>query len=157
LAKRHAPLSLDALYEAGRSAFEHGEFLEAEKRAETGYELSRDTSPEWAWRFRVLKAEALVWRGMGKDAVPLLSEEPPAGISSETAIRRKLALGLADSHLQRFVEADQLFQDAYALSSFREPALLGEVFLAQGVSAMIRSNYTEANNSYFKALRLARQ
>jgi CHAT domain-containing protein len=105
----------------------------------------------------VLRAEVLAWKGLSSDALSLISEEPPHGISNETLIRRKVVLGIADSYLQGFDEADRLLLDAQALSSAAEPTLLGDVFLAQGVSAVIRSNYADAKSSYYKALQLARQ
>ncbi len=105
----------------------------------------------------MLRAESLAWRGLSKDAVSLIGEEPPSGISSETLIRRKIVLGIADSYLQQFDEADRLLAEAQAQSSSAEPTLLGDVFLAQGVSAVIRSRYSEASNYYYKALQLARQ
>jgi CHAT domain-containing protein/Tfp pilus assembly protein PilF len=147
----------EALYREGRLAIERGELEAAEKDATAGYQLSRHLSTEWAWRFRVLRAEILVWRGMSKDALPLISESPPDNISNETAIRRGVVLGLADSYLQRFEDADRILQSAQALSSAREQTLLGDVFLAQGVSAGVRSNYAAAKSSFQQALGLARQ
>jgi CHAT domain-containing protein len=154
---RHERVSLNALYQAGRSAFERGELAEAEKSAIIGYQLSRYTSTEWAWRFLVLRAEVLAWRGKSNDALSLINEEPPKGVSNETLIRRKVVLGIADSYLQRFTEGDRLLQEAQALSAAHEPTLLGDVFLAQGVAAVVRSNYRSARQSLQQALQVGRQ
>ncbi|HWR15365.1 MAG TPA: CHAT domain-containing protein [Terriglobales bacterium] len=156
LARQQKKVSADSLYQQGRSALERGELTVAEELANQGYKQYGSKSVEWSWRFRVLSAEALVWRGISKDALPLINEEPPASLSFETLTRRKLVLGLAECFLQHFEEADRLLAEAAVLASEHQPVLMGDVFLAQGVTAVVRSNYPLAEQSFQKALSIGR-
>lgn len=94
---------------------------------------------------------------MSKDAFALISQEPTSGLTNETVIRRKIVLTLAACFLQRFEESDRLLLEAKSASSNQEPALVGDVYLAQGVTAVVRSNYSLAETSFLQALQIARQ
>lgn len=134
-----------------------GQYAQAEQDAVDGLRMYGDSSPEWSWRFRVLRAEVLVWRGMSKDAVPLISQEPPQNLSYQVQIRREVVLGTAYCFLQQFEDSDRLLSTAMALASQHAPELSGDVYLAQGVSAVVRSNYTTAREGFEHALQAARQ
>lgn len=155
--RRPAHVTAQGLYQQGRLALERGEFSSAEQDAAEGYRLFGPESVEWEWRFRVLRAEALVWRGMSNQAFPLIAAEPPQGLSYETIIRRQVVLGLAACFLQQFSKSDELLGKAQILALQHQPGLLGDVFLAKGVAAVVRSNYPVAKSSFVQALQLARQ
>src|SRR6266852_3568493 len=72
------PPSPQTVYEAARLKFQHGELIEAQADAEHAYDRYAQQSPEWASRFRVLRAEILLWRGMSNAALSLTSAELPA-------------------------------------------------------------------------------
>src|SRR5436309_5915501 len=58
------------LYSSGRRLHELGDkdsLAAAETKADHGLHESATRAPDWNWKFRVLKAEVLVWRGRAKD------------------------------------------------------------------------------------------
>ncbi len=51
--------------------FQHGDIAAATDEAEKGYREFHLMSPEWAWKFRLLQANGLVWRGMNNRVLSL--------------------------------------------------------------------------------------
>src|SRR5215469_10901042 len=56
-------------YEHARTTFVHGNLAASQQEAERGYQRFRGCSPQWAWKFRTLEAEAMLWRGLYSDAL----------------------------------------------------------------------------------------
>src|SRR5262249_51326396 len=130
---RYSKRAPGAEYEVTLSRLQHGDLLVAQQEAEKAYRVYEKGSPDWAWRFRVLQAETLVWQGLSKKALELLAEElPPSLYNDEAAVRRKIIQGLAHSFLQDFPQANRCLAEAETLALIVEPKLLGEVALSQG-------------------------
>jgi len=56
----------DDLYSSGRTLLERGDkdsLVAAQNKAEQGFRESAARDPVWNWKFRILKAEVLLWRG----------------------------------------------------------------------------------------------
>lgn len=126
--------------------------------AERGFRRYERTNEDWAWRFRVLKAQILLWRGLSKEALALLAAEPPSRMSEdELVVERNLTQGLAHSFLQRFDSAQEHLSRAQQLATIKHPKLLPEVILGKGTVAVLRSDYPTAESCFRAALKLARQ
>ncbi len=129
----------------------------AAQESEAAFVALSEGSPEWAWRFRVLEAEILVWRGLSTDALPLLRAQlPPDLANSDVGVRREIILGLAQCSLQEFDEAEQHFGEAERLAGLHQPELMGEVLLGRGNLLFARGDLRSAENAYLQALRFAR-
>ena len=143
-------------YQEAQSQFEHGELLGAFQKSDTAYRELSQSNPEWSWRFRVLAAEILVWRGLSKDALQLLQPQLPADLVSEdVAVRREIVLGLAESSLQRQDEAAAHINQAEQLATSHQRDLLGEVYLSRGNLALARNDYAAAESAFRRALQFA--
>src|SRR5258708_28054774 len=72
-------------------ALQHGDLIRAQQYAERNYQRFRSSSPEWAWKFRILEAESLLLRGMSQEALDLLSglSAPP---TDRTSVIQKLTV-----------------------------------------------------------------
>ena len=117
---RNHQSSLQSAYDDARLKFERGDLTEAQAEADN-YLGDPQLRPEWAWKFRVLKAEILIWRGMAPEALGLLKPEPPDSTSiNDTAIRRKLWLSAA---LPLSVDAKQSLDEAEQLALKQQPEL----------------------------------
>jgi CHAT domain-containing protein len=156
--QRHPKLSQqEASYREAEAKFQQGDLIAASQESDAAYKQLSERSPEWAWRFRVLEAEVLVWRGLSADAVQLIQTQyaPELG-TSDIAVRREIILGLAECSLQKFDEAEQHFGEAERLSRLFQPDLMGELLLARGNLFFARGDLTAAENAYLQSLRFAR-
>src|SRR5215472_10416235 len=58
-------------FERAMQTFRRGDMTAAAEQAEEGYTRFHNVSSEWAWKFRALQANALIWRGMYDQALSL--------------------------------------------------------------------------------------
>jgi CHAT domain-containing protein/tetratricopeptide (TPR) repeat protein len=113
---------------------------------------------EWHWRFTILKAEVLLYKGLTKDALDLLRPELPISLAtSDLAVRRKLLQGGAEGFLFHFSDAEQRFAEAEALATKYHPELLGELALRRGTLCFLRDDGAGAESAFHTALQIARQ
>jgi CHAT domain-containing protein/Tfp pilus assembly protein PilF len=155
---RHQPGSPDRAYQIALLEFERGNLPTAFAEADGGYRQYSSSDEEWAWRFRVLDAEILVWRGLSKDALALLDAPLPLTLShGDIAIRKPMVEGLADCFLQRFDDAERKLSTAEQLAESNQPDLLGEVAISRGTLSLLLGNYRDAESAFHRSLQIARQ
>ena len=152
--KAHSP---SVLYEQAREQFERGNLVSASEQAHSASkEFSADT--EWAWRFRILEAEALLWRGLAEQTTVLLHDPLPTSLAQgELAVRYHLALGVANFYLQNFDVSDHELSAADDLAKTRHPELLGQVAQSQGTVATFRNDHKRGDLLFHRALDIAEQ
>ncbi len=148
----------EATYLDAESKFQQGDLIAAAQESDAAYKELSEHSPEWAWRFRVLEAEILVWRGLSADALTLLQAQLAPDLStSAIGVRREIVLGLAECSLQNFDKAEQHFAKAERVSRLYQPDLMGEILLGRGNLFLARGDLPSAENAYLQSLRLARE
>ena len=153
---RSAPPPETAYHEILQKS-QHGEIAHALQEANAEDRRYSTKDPEWAWRFRVLEAQLLVVQGKPRDALDLLSDEPPPSLAgTDVAVRRKMVLGLAHDFSQEFTQAEKDLADAQQLAGSRYPDLLAEILLSRGTVETDEAKYTEADATFHEALALAR-
>ncbi len=115
-------------------------------------------SAEWTWRFRVLQAEILVWRGSPQDSLTLLNEQLPSALQdSEVAVRRKIVLGMALDKLQRQSDSQENLLAAQFSAETSYPRLLAEAEQALGNLQAHQGKFPEARIHFQRAHSLAQQ
>jgi CHAT domain-containing protein len=145
-----------AAFEHARQTLRKGDTVAAALEAEKGYNDFHAVSPEWAWKFTILKARVLHVRGMDKEGLKLLlteSARPPTG---ELAVQKLRWEGLAYASLHGFTEADRTFQEAEHLCTVNEYPVCADVVGAQGVLEMDRGRYAQAQPFFERVLVSAR-
>jgi CHAT domain-containing protein len=150
--QRNPQLALD---QATRT-FERGTLARAQKEAEKGYEDFHRISPDWAWRFRILEANILFWRGMNDRVQPLLSSEPTPPSSTELKLQKLRLEGLAYTSSHAFKEAEQKLQEAMSLCALADLPPCAEVVSAQGGLNMARGRFAEAQRHFERVLASSR-
>src|SRR5580704_10066361 len=71
--RRESPqAAFDHTYEA----FLRGDLKKSQEEAGRECQRLRNANPEWAWKFRVLQAKSLLWRGMYEQVFALLDPPP---------------------------------------------------------------------------------
>jgi CHAT domain-containing protein len=146
----------EVTYQDARQKFQQGDLTGSFQEADEALRAIPDHNSEWAWRFRVLQAEILVWRGLSRDALQLLNPSlPPAFAKQDIGVRRDMVQGLADCFLQRFDEASRHIDASEEAAKSYQPDLLGEVVLTRGNLALFRNDYPAAEAAYRQALEFA--
>jgi len=145
-----------AAYEQARETFVHGDLATSQHQAERGYQRFRNSSPEWAWRFRVLEGQSLLWSGSYREVLALF-ESPAADSAPEdlhVSILALQAVALARQH--DLGTAEEKLQEADRLCAARSLEGCGEAFQARGLFALGQNQYTEARQDFLRSLAFAR-
>ena len=61
--------SPEVAYDHAYKTFLHGELKQSQEEAHRECLRFRDSSPEWAWKFRILEGESLLRRGLSQEAL----------------------------------------------------------------------------------------
>ena len=156
--QRQVQPSAETAYKNARRALQLGELDLATKSSDEAALKYSSQSTEWACQFRVLKAQVLVSRGLSRDALALLNEEPPSSIQGkEPAVRWQMVRGLAQAFSGQMDAAETSLNLAAQAANASQPKLLGEIALATGILHVMRGEYVDARGEFGKALRISRQ
>jgi CHAT domain-containing protein len=145
-----------AAFDQAYLTFLHGNLKQAEVEAATDRQRFQRSSPEWAWRFRTLEAEALLWRGMYPQVLTLLRSEPILPTDRKTIIRILSLEGASNARLHRFSDAESQLGSAERLCSESPDGVCGIVIVARGVLANQRALPAQAQEYFKESLRFAR-
>jgi CHAT domain-containing protein len=137
--------SLEANYRTAGRLLATGDFQRALPIADSGLRRC-GSSEEWCWKFRLLKADALVTSGDQKSALKLL-EGSAAPASSDLQARRRMHQGWAYFYLSEYPRSEKYLNEAHALAAASgSPALIAEVEQRQG-ALLVQMGRIEAAES----------
>ncbi len=145
-----------AAYDRARRAYQRGDMPAAGEAAENGYKEFHNRSVDWAWRFLILKARVLYWRGMNDDVLRLLASEPHPPLAGDLAVQmyRLRAVAKASSH--NFKEAEADLEKAESICVTSTCPACGDLITARGALEMEGDHYLQAQGSFGRALASAR-
>lgn len=151
----HDPLSE---FERARQLFLHGDLIRAQAEAENGYRYYSGKNSQWSWKFRVLDARILSWRGMNQDVLLVLSSELPSFLgNTDLDLQKQQLEGLAYARLHRFAQAQQELTQVTNRCVASDCAVLGEVLASEGFLEVEKGEYGRAQDFFEKNLQFARQ
>jgi CHAT domain-containing protein len=115
-------------------------------------------SPEWSWRFRILKAFILDSQSVPAEALAILHEDVPSSLTtSDIPVRKAMLEGMAFRVAQDFKQSDEKLAIAEELANSNQPQILCEVLNFKGALLVDEEKYQEAEATYDRALKLARE
>jgi CHAT domain-containing protein/Tfp pilus assembly protein PilF len=156
--RHQAEQSLPTRYAQTHSQLQSGELELALKSADRGFQQTQHTDPEWNYKFRVLKAEALAGLGMATDSLNVLEADPPSQLAGgEVSVRRRIIQSRALCRLSRYAEAATRIAEAERLAAAGDPDALGEVALTSGSCSLAQNDIQKAQAFFLQALIFARQ
>lgn len=145
-------------YDHVAAEIKHGNLTVALGEANRLSEKYSGISPEWDWRFRILRAQIYVSQSEPKVAFALLNSDlPPSLRSTDVAVRKELFEGIAYRYLQQPKQAEQKLMEAEQLASSLHSRYLCHVLIARAGLDIDRENYAAAEQYSSRALALARQ
>lgn len=145
-----------AVFDGATASYRHGDIKMAAKEAEKGYKEFHGASPDWAWRFTLLKASTLHWRGMDDDVLRLLASEPSMPSSNELLVKRLRMEAVANNSLGKFQEAAVNLEQAERLCAGSDSLACAEAVSVRGHMEMKRAHYVAAQNLFERVLASAR-
>lgn len=125
----------------------------SQQEGEQGYLRFRDSDPMWAWKFRILEAESLLWRGKYPGVLKLLVSEPDDRASKIQVLALR---GAAQARLRQFSEAERALGEADRLCKESPDAECGDVLRARGVLANQHGQPERAREFFRQSLSFAR-
>ncbi len=135
-----------------------GQFQAALPDVESALATYQKTNPEWAARFRVVKARILMMRGSYTESLQLLYEVLPASLAhSETEVERTMVQALDYDYLQRYDDCDRAITEAEQLGNAIHSSQLGALAQTRGILEVDRRNFERAVAAFRTAAEIGRQ
>jgi CHAT domain-containing protein/Tfp pilus assembly protein PilF len=148
--------SPQAAFDHAYKALLHGDLKQAQDEAHRDCQRYRDSSSEWAWKFRTLEARAALQQGRYEDALKLLKSAPLPSDQPDLAIPILTLAGEADVNLHNFPGAERSLSDAATLCGTSASASCGYVLKARGLLATELNQPEPAERLYELTLAFAR-
>lgn len=145
-----------AAYDHARETLRSGNRIAAAAEAEKGYNDFRKVSPDWAWKFAILRSRALQSRGMNDEALKALSSESTPPPSPELTVEKLRWEGRAYTSLHNFSMAQQVLADADRVCATSGPPACADVVDALGKLEMERGHPSAAEPFFQRVLASAR-
>jgi CHAT domain-containing protein/Flp pilus assembly protein TadD len=120
------------------------------------YQRLRNSNPKWAWKFRILEAKSLLWRGMYSQALTLLTSPPGRPEDTESLVEILAIEGVALARLHQFSEADEKLAEATRMCLDSSEATCGDAIRARGILAIQRGQSDVAKPFFEQSLQFAR-
>jgi CHAT domain-containing protein len=148
-----------AVLDHATSVFHHGDVGAAEQEARRGYEQFHGLSAEWAWKFRLLEADALAWKGRNDEVLSLITSDNSPPPSLDLTIREKRLEGLAYTYSHLFSKAQTKLDQAEQVckASSYSPFPCADVVFAQGELKMEQGDFVRAESDFARSRTLARE
>jgi len=148
--------SPEATFQNAQQALRRGNLIRCLSEADHGYREFGSSSPEWSWKFKILKAEVLTLSGKSEDAVALFASANGSPSDPDSKVEMLATVGVALAHLHSFPDAERdLAQaDGLCVSSFLPHC--GDVLRARGVLAIERGQLSESREFFQRTLAFGR-
>jgi len=135
----------------------HGDLMRAQLDAEKSINYYSRRKPLWAWKFRILDAKVLAWRGMYSEILHVLE---PAGNSAiddrDMQLERQVFVSIASIRLHHYQQAQETITAASQACVDSRSSICGELFNVRGSLEVERGNYEDAKPFFSHSLSLAR-
>lgn len=151
------PENAQRAYAYAQQLFLQGHLEKSQSESEHGFRRFRDSNPDWAAKFQLLEAEAMVWRGMYEEALQALSVQGLIASSPEENVQKLVLEGVAYARLHQFSSATQKLTEAERLCMVSIYGACGGVPRARGALAMEHGQFAEAHEFYLESLQFARK
>lgn len=150
------PVDVDVEYAQIRQLFLRGYLQTSQLAAEREGRRLSVNNPEWAAKFRLLEAEAMVWRGLYGDALRLLDTPSTVITDHDETIKRLTLKSVSLTRLHQFSIAENALSQAENLCARQSIETCGGVPRARGVLALERGDAAEAQKFFMQSLSFAR-
>jgi CHAT domain-containing protein len=138
------------------SSLLHGNVTEARDEAEKGYARFHRLSPEWAWKFTILRGRILFWTGRNDEALKILADEPSPPCCDDLAVQKLRLEGVVHSSLHKFPEAKREITEAQRICETSDYPACSDMNSTLGKFEMDQEHYATGEQFFTRALVSAR-
>ncbi len=149
------PQTAQVAYDHASSLLQHGDLINGQQEAALGYQRFQSSNPAWAAKFKLLLAQAMLYRGMYDDALDTLSSYSDSS-DQEGTIQKLSIEAVALTRQQRLPLADQKLIQAEAICRNTDFAPCGDVETARAIFDARQGRLADARGHFLSALALAR-
>ena len=149
------PIDAPSSFHHAEQSFVHGYLEDAQCEAEQGYRRFFYSSPLWARKFQLLRANAMAWRGLHEDVLDSLADSRILWSNPEDNIQRLALEATALTYLHRFPEAGNMLASADDLC-LRNSMQCGVVLRAHGIFHLEHFETSKAAEFFRGTLNIAR-
>ena len=142
-------------YVHANETFLHGYLEQSQREADHGYTRFHSSRPEWARKFLLLEATAMVWRGLNTDILRLFAEDQIPWPLPDEHVERLTLEARALTGLHRFPEAEQQLKLADGLCAETCPSY-GALLRAHAKFLLEKGQMDGATQALLASQRLAR-
>jgi CHAT domain-containing protein/Tfp pilus assembly protein PilF len=140
-------------FDHAQETFQHGDLAGAQIEAEKGYNDFHSADSEWAWKFRILQAKILYWRGLSDNSLAVLAAERAPLSSVDLLVQKKRIESLS----LPISEAEGRLQEAERLCTESDSSACADLVAARGTLEMRRGHFEKGQHQFEMALELARK
>ena len=135
-----------------------GDLEKAKASAEGANLRFSGRDPQWAWKFRLLEAEAMGWQGLNKEVLQLLGSDLPPSLShGDLEVQRHMLRAFAFARLGQFQEADRNLSESLHGCELWRCESAGSLARTAG-AIEVQRNAPEKAEQYFQlSMRLAHE
>jgi CHAT domain-containing protein len=138
--------------------FERGDLIRAEDEAERACQHYSRRDVQWWWKFRILKARILGWRGIYEGVLKSLDTNASPPIDDrELALQRDALAGAANVHLHHFLEAHAYLDRASDACAQSTSLVCSELWGVRGQLEVEQGEYKRALPFFEQSLIIANQ
>ena len=138
--------------------FERGDLIRAEDEAEKACQRYSRRDVQWWWKFRILKARILGWRGIYEGVLKSLDTNASPPIDDpELALQRDALAGAANVHLHHFPEAHAYLDRASDVCAQTTSLVCSELWGVRGQLEVEQGEYKRALPFFEQSLIIANQ
>jgi CHAT domain-containing protein/Tfp pilus assembly protein PilF len=145
-----------AAFERTYNTFLHGDLKQSQEDADREYQRLRNSNPQWAWKFRILEADSLLWRGMYAQVLTVLNSGPVRPDNKDSLIEILAIEGVAHARLHQFPEAEQKLGQATQMCRESPELTCGDVIRAHGILSVQHGQIGAAKRLFEQSLEFAR-
>jgi CHAT domain-containing protein/uncharacterized protein HemY len=131
--------------------------IHSQQEAEAGYRQFLGSSPEWAWKFRILQAESLLWRGKYPEVLALLDSGVLTSAPQDTIIPTLTLRGIAHARQLDLEAATRDLVEAERLCTPPTAAGCGEALQGRGLFDLGQNQFSAARQHFELSLSFARE
>lgn len=130
--------------------------IQSQGEAHREWARFRTSSPEWAWKFRILEANSLLWQGLYAQVLATVDSPADSPSNPDSLIEILAIKGAALARLHNFAEAEETLGQATRMCQESSEATCGDVIRARGVLAIQRDQFDSAKRFFAQSLKFAR-
>jgi CHAT domain-containing protein/tetratricopeptide (TPR) repeat protein len=149
--------SPQVLFERDYQSFVRGDLAQSQAQAHRDSERFQKSDREWSWKFRILEAQSLIWRGMYQEVLQLLVSgmmSPPA--DKGTMVEIFAIEGVAHARQHEFSAAESVLVQAAKICQASLETTCGDLSRAFGVLNIQRDQIDAAKKYFEQSLQFAR-